>query len=412
MIPLQALLSYASDLGVVLPVTFILLTVAAIALGFVFGYKKGVRKIAWGGLVWLFAGGIFSVCAASFDGVSLGGGKFARFVLMLGFALFLIGLALVAYGLCNKYYRPDLRKVKEEDEEDEDALFGEVTFEFSEDITAPQFNDYVATKEETEAVENVGLKETEEPETKKSRIIGGVIFGATLGLVAFLICSLFMLFVNSTSLRATGLGVMFDCKLGAGMLEIARACAFDFLTIGIIVGFACLGWKIGFIKSLRVMIICVGFTAAFVLSFGLPFTRVGREGFLLSSFIKRLSVAFGKIGAARFAAVASRLLTGGIMFLLSGGVMAVVCVLLHKLVKKYKKPLENRALDSVLACVCFVIVGVLTVGVIWCGITTFEYADIVYIDGVCSEKSALSHAMVDGLGEYLNRLWSQFIGAF
>ena len=92
--------------------------------------------------------------------------------------------------------------------------------------------------------------------------------------------------------------------------------------------------------------------------------------------------------------------------------MVVVCVLLHLLVKKYKKPLENRALDSVLACVCFAIVGVLAVGIIWGGIATFAYADIIGTGSVLSEKAVLSNALFEGLGEYLNRIWSKFIGAF
>lgn len=414
MIPLQAILSYPAQLGVVIPVVFIVLTVLATALGAVYGYKKGMRKVAWGGLVWLFAGSIFSLCATVIHSFSLfGGGKLARMVTILGLAIFFIGLALVAYGICNVYYRPELRKEKEDEDEEEDegALFKEATFEYSEDVTAPQFNDYVASEEELNGEEG-GLIATEEVETKAGKIAGGFIFGATLGLVAFVVTSLIMLFINATSLRFTGLGVMFDGGLGAGMLEIARACTFDFLTIGVIVAFACLGWKIGFIKSLRVMLICVGFTAAAVLSFGLPFTRVGKNGFLLASLIRRISAAFGKIGAARLAEVASRLLVGGMLFLFSSAVMVGVCVLLHFLVKKYKKPLQNRALDSVLACVCFGVVGVLAVGVIWCGVATFVYADVIGTGSVLSEKAALSNAMLEGLGAYLDRFWRKFIGAF
>ncbi len=416
--PLHSMLSYSSDLGAVLPVLFLVLTAAAIALGFVYGYKKGAVKVSWGGLVWLFAGGIFSVCAAALSGTSLFGldGKFeadfVQFITIFSFALFLIGLGLVAYGLCNRYYRPELRKEEKTDDEDEEVeLFGEPTFEFSEDITAPQFNDYVATKEETEDEAVGALKETEAPITKKSRVVGGVIFGATLGLVAFLVYSCIILFINATSLNATGLGAMFDCALGATMLKAAQACALEFLTIGVIVGFACLGWKIGFIKSLRVMLITVGFTAVFVLSFGLPFTRFGREGFLLGSFVRRLDGAVDLVGP-RFSAILSRLMAGTILFLLSGGVMAVVCVLLHKLVKKYKKPLKNRTLDSVLACVAFAIVGVLTVGVIWCVIYTFQHFGVIGVGSVTSDKSLLSNAMLNGLGAYLGRFWDCFVRAF
>ena len=418
MFSLQTLLSYSSDLGVVLPVVFIILTAAAIALGFFIGYKKGARKISWGGLVWLFAGGAFSICSVTVSGTSFAGldGKFApafvQFVTIFAFALFLIALGLIAYALCNKYYRPNLRKVKEEDEEEEEvALFAEPAFEYSEDENAPQFSEYVAEEEENATAEE-GLIATEEPETKKSRIIGGAILGATFGFAAFIVLSLFMLFVNATALQSSGLGVMFDCALGAKMLETAQACAMDIATIGVIVAFACMGWKIGFIKSLRVMIISVGFTAAAVLSFGLPFTRVGNNGFLLASFIDRVSVAFCKIGAARLADVASRFVAGGMMFLASSVVMAGVCVGLHFLVKKFKKPLPNRALDSVLACVCFAVVGVLVVGVLWSGIATLVYADIIGTGSVMSQKAALSNAFVEGLGVYAARFFRKFIGAF
>ena len=124
MFSLQTLLSYSSDLGIVLPITFIVLTVAAIALGFWLGYKKGVRKSPWAGLVWLFAGGVFSICSVTVGGSSFSflKGKFApeftQFVTIFSFALFLVALGLIAYGLCNKFFRPELRKVKDEDDKD------------------------------------------------------------------------------------------------------------------------------------------------------------------------------------------------------------------------------------------------------------------------------------------------------
>jgi hypothetical protein len=72
MFSMQTLLSYSSDLGMVLPITFIVLTVVAIALGFVLGYKKGVSKSPWAGLVWLFAGSVFSICSVATATVSSG----------------------------------------------------------------------------------------------------------------------------------------------------------------------------------------------------------------------------------------------------------------------------------------------------------------------------------------------------
>ena len=418
MFSMQTLLSYSSDLGVVLPITFIVLTVAAIALGFVLGYKKGVRKSPWAALVWLFAGSVFSICSVTVGGSSFSflKGKFApeftQFVTIFAFALFLVTLGLIAYGLCNKFFRPELRKVKDdEDDKDEVELFDEPKFEYSDDEATPAFDSYEANEEELAKAED-GFAVEEEPETKKSKIFGGIIYGATFGFAMFVLLSLITLFINATALSATGLGVMFDCALGAKMLEVAQACALDIATIGVIVAFACLGWKIGFIKSLRVMIISVGFTAAAVLSFSLPFTRVGDNGFLIASFINRTEIAFGKIGASRFAEVFSRFVAGGCMFLALSVVMVGVCVALHFLVKKFKKPLPNRALDSVLACVCFAIVGVLAVGVFWSGIATLEYADIIGTGSVMSKHAALSNAFVDGLGVYLTRLWSKFIGAF
>ena len=222
----------------------------------------------------------------------------------------------------------------------------------------------------------------------------------------------FALFViYSTKLNRGMLAPVLTVSYVKFILKYALLYAVDLGIIGIIIGFAGLGKKVGFFNILRPIIIKVGGAVAIVACFYIPFSRFLSKVTLMNSLVTRCVGAMSKVGASvKVATIAGKIVAG----LLVALVVVLALLLLNFAMKKLSKGIKSvglfRVLDNSLSCLIFLVIGVAVVAVVLAITYALAHYGLFHAGGLLTGETTLSSGIYDVLDIYLKGYLERFSG--
>lgn len=381
-------------------------------IAFCVGFKKGARRVSWGGFVWLFAVGLFLILnkivfkennplVSTFSKIGNTLGKtseqatqiatfFGAFVLALASCV----IALVLYGVCTLLFRPSIKRIKKNADI---YTIDEEGIEYDEEYY--DYDDY----EEYESRTTIRRKGYGTPSII-SRILGGGICAVNAAMVLAVIVFVALFAVDATSLKETALGVIYKEKMVVKLVDIAGTYALDVAFIGIIIGYACKGQSRGFMDTLRMVISSFGGLVCTVFAFYVPFSAMGESGFLgeyVSRCIGAANSVFGE-SIPQIAPIIGRVAAGLILCIFFAIMLKIVDTLLKKIASYIYANGVMRAVDGAIACVIYFVVGIIIVVLIWAVWFVLSYYGIFRAEALFSAKSSLSSGMFATLDAVLS----------
>lgn len=400
-----------------LPVMVAGVCAVLLLIAFFVGCKKGVRRVSWGGFVWMFAAGGFLLLEKRvFAKENPLANVFSDMVDMLmqnatqsqraqvtqfcgSFALAAICCvaALVLYGLCSLLFRPKVLRVKKNADiytlDEEGVRYDEEYYDY---------DDY----EEYESRTKLRFKGYGTP-SLFARIVGGLVCVVNTAAVIAVVMSVAVFLVGATSLRETALGAIYEQPMVAKLAGLAESYALDVAFIGIIIGFACKGCKTGFMETIRALIASFGGLVGVAAAFYLSFTAAEGGGFLWT-YVSRCIAAANVLCKGALSAEIVKLLGQA----LAGLILTIFIIILLKLIDLLLKKLSesiyangiSRRVDGVIACAIYFVVGIVVIVAIWAAFFVLSYYGIFHAEKLFTEKSALSSGLFSALDAFLTPL--------
>lgn len=364
-----------------IPLIVLIICGAVLLLAFLIGCKKGFRRVSWGGLFWLIAGvgfivadrflreknPLFSVFKRNFRAGS------ATFLSSVTLALAVATVTLLLYGGLSLLLRPKMKWVKSKEVEYDD--YG---FEYE-----------VDDEDEENADETQGKKLLKKGYGKPSvfsRIVGGFTCVLNTATVLAIVLAPCLLLVGTTSLNYGLTGNIFRSKIASYGLKLSTAFFIDFLAIGLMLAVAYRGYKVGFVNSLRVILVYLGGLALVCACFALPFTGYAQKWTFLRTVVGRSSDLFLKI-STRFGGTLGKLFTGFLATAVSIAFLLLINFALKKLDGVIFRAKFTRILDGVLSALVWLVVGVAIVAVGFAVMYTLEEAGICNASKLFNSKS-------------------------
>lgn len=380
--------------------TIAIAALAVVALvAIIVGAVKGFTRLNWGALVWGGACALFCLLELKFHdknpilkmGAISGLNEGVRdFAAACSYALVSIFAALVLYGLLTLIFRPrkqkaGIRKI-DEDEEEED----------------------IDEDEEYERTENGGRSIC-----LFNRICGAIVSLANAALVLVGIACLALVIVNVTPLRTGALQSVYESSFMEKGWSYIQKYTLDFVFIAIIAAIGYGGFRSGFIGGFRSVFLVVGYIAAIVVGFWLPFSKIAAEKEWLS-FVGQLSGFLEKfIVKALPGSVAAVLGKIGCGLVLCVG-LCVIVALLGLILRLIERGVRHtgvlRFVDGVLSTVVMLVLGVLVCALIVAILYILEYFGIFESSKLFDSASPLTKGLYSVFDEYLAPLFEKIKG--
>lgn len=406
-----------SKLPIAIAIVFALILVAA----FVIGYKIGFRKIHWGGVFCLIACGLFvgmhkllAATPAKAYFLNRFEDRAVNLVLALTTAAASVLIAMILYGLCTVLFRPREGKkgvLKNIQSSNPFKLFGE---------DDGLFNVYLGTVNEQQE-DNLFTPYGTEPPKKKPRpkkkldtlvrIGGGVTCMVNVAMILAAVLSVFVFLIHGTELRAWQIGRIFDSTFAQHVRNFLLSYALDFATISCVVGIACLGWKFGFMNSLRVFIITVGIVATTVVCVGFPFTRFATQWTIPNVLFVRcrnLTTVF----TVNYNGITARLLMSFLLSQAGIGLMILLFLGVNKLYHVVKDYKLAALADKCAACFVYLLTGIVICAAVWGFMYALDYYDFFNVHELCTSRSNLAKGLFSGCNRFVNPVLERIIDRF
>ncbi len=361
-----------------LPWIAVLGVAAILIVAFVIGAIKGFRKISFGGLCWAVAGVsfilLYRLLYKKNPLISLlnntrfeGGSGFAwSFLLAMGCIL----VSLTVFGILAFIRRPrEVWVTKYEHDR-----YG---FEYEIDDGSGKGEEKIMTGENPNVI---------------SRIFGGFLCMLNVGSVVAVIATVAILFINATGLSNTALGAMFDGRLGKLALQYSLTYAFDFITIGIILGFGYIGFRKGFIDSARAVTVRLGVIVAIIVCMAIPF--VGRLGSIsiFKLFIGKCVALVGKvITKASIASILGKVAAGVLMSVAAVVLVLILSFMLTKLSDAIEDADVLRIFDGILAVFLYLVIGLIVCIALWAIAYSVDHIGLLQTSKFFNESATISN---------------------
>ena len=415
MMPISSVLAFGIPEGLLekMPLMTLALVCALLVVAFFVGFEKGFRWVRWGGVVWLFAGGLYFVASrveAKYSIVSrvvarLGGGETVQALLPdFLLAMLCIGGALVVYGVCTILFRPSVKRVPKRGDLFTKTKHGDYEEEW---IDYDDYEDY----RDTTMLVRKGFGTP----SMFSRLLGGACCVINTGMVLFVIVAFGFLFIGSEPWKSIYFSALFKNKLIERVAGYISRYGVDLLFIGIMVKIAFNGYKTGLVESLRSLFVKLGVVVAIAVALLLPFSRfadpVENGGFLvINLFVNSCVTAAQSAGLPGIlATLAGKLLSSlliGIVLLL--GVWLMNYALKH-LDGAIKEAAFLRRVDGSLSAFVYVLVG-LVVSMLICAALYVLGAIGVFDFGALLAENSLSKTLLDVCGKVVEPILERVKG--
>ena len=374
MIPLNTILS-ATESASKLPEVAVGCCAVILLLAFFIGFAKGFKRVGWDWSTCLFGFAGYVLLDALFKkkNVKLGfptikgvsGDTIDMFVIAFG----CLAISLILFGVSSALFRPREVWVRKD------------RFSFKRDQKAGRGDGNPKRL----------VYKNYAPPNIFGRFFGGVICMANVGVILALTCSFILFFISATSASDLKIGLVLQTEIGKLALDYAKRYALDFITLCIPFFLACYGFKCGFVKSLRTVFVNAGAILTFGLSFWLPFSPLVGKGKLniLGKLINRCMAILNNI-PEKLKPFVAKMITA--IFLLV--VFLFLFLWIIHLLKKYEKMMEKakcmKAIDSIVSCVLYFIIGIGVCIAVWSFLYTFDVFKIFKISEVLGEDSTLA----------------------
>lgn len=379
-----------------IPTIAVIVCAALLGIAFLIGCYKGIRKVGWGGLVWLASGAGFFVASKylkkfvvkapivrglkeSVKGVT------TVFVLALGCVL----AALILYGFFTLLLRPKTKWKKDKElEYDEYGFAYEPDYEDYDDHTDDAHYNKVLVKKGYGRPSVVG------------RIAGGISCAVNVALVLAVVLSIALYVLGTSKLKDGSFGALYEVKLVRYAWKYAQIYTLDFLTIGVIVCTALKGYKNGLVGSIRALIVTLGGIAVAVVCFVLPFKM--KSGFIvnLSGRCAKLFNGFSALDDPMRELI-GKLVAGALLCICGLLAIALINFLLGKAVNAIQGAAPVRILDGSLACFLYLVIGVALCLALWSVLYVIDYCEIATIRKYFNEHTTLAEGVFEVAEEYI-----------
>ena len=411
MMPSYALLANteAFDLLQELPALIGGFAAVMLLIAFFIGFKKGFRKVSWGGCVWVVASGGFFLLEYSFGAENPLKPLFATIISNKATVAFLasfvcaigcIMVALALQGVCSLLFRPRIKFMEKKKNRRKRGL----KFERAE-MDCDDYEDYHSRK----IVVRKGMRKP----SIFARFFGGLICAVNLATVLVSVLSMALFAVCVTRLNEGLFAPAFQDEYMSRVQEYAIRYTFDFLMIGLILKIARSGFEKGCIESLRLLVIGVGRLVAIGLAFYVPFSgralSVEEGGVrIFHSFVYRCIGAAKIMGLPEaYAPLVGKLLAGILLFVLVLIVFAILSFFFKKLTAAVDGISAFRVADGVLACVIYLVIGSAIcafIGSAFYALGAYGIFDINTLIG----KTSLVKKLLDVCGLYIQPVIDSF----
>ena len=396
---LYGILSMA-DIAVKLPEYFIIAFSVILAIAFIVGLVKGVRKVAWGGFYWLVSGVGFIFANMYMKKMNpytkLLTGKLATIsdcLWVLTLALGCILVSLIIYGFFSAVLRPKEMYTKGKKSVSSD----EYDFELEDDE-----EDDTESAEETTIVIKGGGK------PKFFGRLGGAfmcLINTAAVLAAF--TALFLFIVDFTPLKNKEIGQMFTVSIAATALKYAKIYALDFFIIGIIFWFGYKGFQKGFLKIIHGITSTFGILAVVVICFIIPFNKIGNAG-IFGELKDNVAPLFAKFKDP-FEGIFLNLTTGALLAVVSSIALVILNFILKGLIKAIKSIAFFRTIDGFLSLIVYLALGAAIVVLILGALYLLDYCKIFNINDGLFNESILAKNFFDGAGDFLKDFAEKYL---
>lgn len=360
------------------PMTAAGICAVAIVVAFVVGFKKGFRRVGWGCCACLIATGAFAVL----NGILLKTGRVlnfsvkdidARTFTTCAVALVCVVATLVVYGLLALIFRPSYRIVNK----------NPVRIRYGIEVEQDEAEHMDGAPPRTVKWRNAGNPKL------FGRFLGGLICAVNAFGICAVVLSLIVLVIDATSLGSSS---VFSAAMGQKavitLLSFAKKYALDFITVSAIVLTAFKGYKKGLVGSIRSLLIGFGGVVLSGLAFALPFMN-GKFLIFTPKLVARCTALLGGV-PEMFRAIAGKLLAGVLLCVCFLLLLTLANYVLYKVNVAIIRLKPVRMLDGTIACLLYVLLGVVIVVGVWGVLYALEYCGLLHISEVFSEQTSLS----------------------
>lgn len=391
MISLHSILA-AGDMMQKLPKIFLIVAICLLGIAFAIGFLKGFRKVSWNGLVWAVAGCAFIFASRTIDS---SGTVTKKFVFAMLLALGCIAGVLVLYGLLSYYLRPKIRWVK--DNVNGDTSLAAYGLEFE-----PEYVNYDGEDDWQpygKRIKKTGFT----PPCFAFRLLGGLACAINVGVILWAVASVFLLGINATSLAEKNVGLILKVKYINTLLTLAQKTVLDVLCIGLIITIAKKGYHAGLVNSLRAILVSLGTLALIALCFYLPFSKFATRDAGIWHYLTVLTnrcINMMHQWVPKFSKPLGKIVTGAFLSIGAGVLMVLVNLALKKWCNFVSTTAPTRMVDSILACVLYMIIGALVCVAIWFALAALDHFGVLNISEALTDKGAY---LSNGLYKFANR---------
>ena len=411
-----------------LPMIVAIVGIVILLVAFCIGFKKGGRRVSWGGLIWIVAGAAYFLVQHFLGAFIL---EWVRplvsgfvteesvivFAASFATAVACVFAALLLYGLFALIFRPRYTRKRKNDDiftKDEESI------EYDEEYE--DYDDY----EKFESRKMIVRSGYNTPSIV-GRFMGGLICMINTAAVFIVVLSVSLFLINTTPLKDGALSVLYQTPAVVLLVEYASKYALDLLFIGVMAAIACKGRKNGLLETVRSLLVNIVSIVAVALCFYLPFSPFAvpvSEGgdYFLSAFVTRCTAMTAGLGLPETVApIVGKILTGIFLAVF----VILVLVLINWILKKLVEVVENvkffRAVDGALSCVVYLVIGIVVVALVWAVWYAMAHYGLFYVEQLFTEESALSSGLfktyelylepyLDIADEWVKNFFAQFGG--
>ncbi len=398
MISLQSLLNTGAQTNALSTenISYILIGVlvvciAILALAFVVGMKKGVRKVGFGCCFWLVAtiasGIAVSLCDTALNAIIA--------------AVCCVAGSLVVCGVGAFLFRARKPKVVKVKDYAKDQYGFEYEYDDVDDLDVLELNgpDGFA-RAESRGIRYIvkGKSRPTERYRALSRISGGLVAALQAAAVLLAILCIGVLAIKCTTLNTTSnWGVVLNKKgtLWRVLGDLIASYSFDFLTVGILIGLAYKGYRVGIVGSTWLLVRKLGVLIAVIVGLAIPFVQMTADMYIFDKIIGRCASVFTSVPEelslgdmtggmmAGFAIplrnICGRLLAGVFLAILFSVLVLCLSKLLKVCMLKVQSLTATRIIDGCIAVVIYLALGVVLCLVMWGVLYALDYYGLLKV---------------------------------